>query len=404
MEPGRKKDKIDQYIRDLASHDPNLRKRATRMLGQMHGLDKDDVEESFSWVLKNADKEGAVQAVAALKQINFPNYELAPLLLQALNDTDKEVRVNVVAALGQVRNIDELVQALNDAEKEVRVQAAATLGQVAIIYMDVTVESLIQATNDTEKEVRDSAATSLEYIVRDCLLNEAIKREYGSFGVVSADDRVEAKRERKELIARLVKICNFAKEAKTSELAIEMLVRAWNEPENLITEIADEEIDIEKDVDISILRYTVGDVLGLIGEVDPLIQASGDADRFVRRSAIQGLIISGDPKTEAVFVKALNDDDPPVRCYAVEGLSKIGSPGVVELLTQVLGDTSSDVRRDVVLGLERIGNEQVIEPLIRALIDTDTKVRVAAVVALGNIGGDRAVKALAGMLRDVNSG
>jgi HEAT repeat protein len=104
-------------------------------------------------------------------------------------------------------------------------------------------------------------------------------------------------------------------------------------------------------------------------------------DVDVRRIAVATLINIGAPAFEQL-VATLADDDWLVRCAIVEILGKMGDTRAVPSLISALSDTNVDVRKLAVEALAIIGDARSIEPLIAALGDSNLIQRKSVASAL----------------------
>ena len=88
-------------------------------------------------------------------------------------------------------------------------------------------------------------------------------------------------------------------------------------------------------------------------------------DYTLRRIAAYIIGKIGDPETVDVLIEALGDDNPDVRKSAAQALNRIGKPSIPGLVRS-LGNISKDVRASAVWALSKMG-EIVVDPLIEAL-------------------------------------
>ncbi len=166
------------------------------------------------------------------------------------------------------------------------------------------------------------------------------------------------------------------------------------------------------------------EALGKIGDtraVEPLIEALGDANDYVRASATEALdkvgwvpetdeqraayliavldwgslVEWGEPAVEPL-IKAFGNDlvnQRAGRHEFAELLGKIGDARAVEPLIKALGDDEY-IGRSAAYALGDIGDIRAVEPLIKALREDSHHLVGAAASALGNIGDERAVEPL----------
>ncbi|MHA1673218.1 MAG: HEAT repeat domain-containing protein [Promethearchaeota archaeon] len=118
--------------------------------------------------------------------------------------------------------------------------------------------------------------------------------------------------------------------------------------------------------------------------IDELIKLLGDQNTKVRLDAANNLAANGDAAMEPV-TKLLEHEDYTYRRIAAYILGKIGNPDSVEVLVEALGDDNPDVRKSAAQALNRIG-EPSIALLIRALGNISKDVRASAVWSLSKMG------------------
>jgi len=175
---------VERLIRELQDTDSDVRSIAAVTLGEI-GPEAEDAVPILIKLLQDQDAEGFVRANAAtaLGKIGEGASKAVPALINALRDQDKYVRKDaaealekigtprtiktvkdryrVVIPLGWIGSEDEvpaLIQALQNKDKDVRVNAIVTLGQ---IESEDVVPVLIDALQDQDGWVRVNAAWTL---------------------------------------------------------------------------------------------------------------------------------------------------------------------------------------------------------------------------------------------------
>ena len=175
---------VERLIRELQDTDSDVRSIAAVTLGEI-GPEAEDAVPILIKLLQDQDAEGFVRANAAtaLGKIGEGASKAVPALINALRDQDKYVRKDaaealekigtprtiktvkdryrVVIPLGWIGSEDEvpaLIQALQNEDKDVRVNAIVTLGQ---IESEDVVPVLIDALQDQDGWVRVNAAWTL---------------------------------------------------------------------------------------------------------------------------------------------------------------------------------------------------------------------------------------------------
>jgi HEAT repeat protein len=142
-------------------------------------------------------------------------------------------------------------------------------------------------------------------------------------------------------------------------------------------------------------RLEAANDLARLGDaaIEPVTKILKENDDFtIRRLA--AFILGKIGKVESVedLVEALGDDNPDVRKSAAQALNRIGEPAI-PLLIRALGNISKDVRASAVWALSKMG-DIVINPLLEALSSDVKDVRASAVWALSKVG----VTAMPGLL------
>ena len=139
--------------------------------------------------------------------------------------------------------------------------------------------------------------------------------------------------------------------------------------------------------------------------LNALIEATGDSDLEVRRSAIQSLGNAQEPRAVAALSRALREDkDAQVRRSAAWALGNIEDARGVPALSEALRkDDDVEVRRQAAWALGNIEDAAAVDALGDAMKDADREVRAQAVWAMGNIEDRRAVPALTAAVRDADA-
>jgi len=315
-----------------------------------------------------------------------------PALIQALGDSDRNVRRAAAAALGAIGDphaVPALIKALGDRDLYVRRAAAGALGAIGDPQ---AVPALIQALGDSYSDVRRVAAGALGELGDPKAVPALIK--------ALGDWDPYVRRAAAEALGKL-----------GDPKAVPALIKALG--------------DSSEDV-----RRAAAAALVKIGTpaVPALIKALGDSDRDVRRAVAEALGAISDPQAVPALIQALGDSYSDVRRAAAAALGKLGDPQAVPALSvwvhagedaarnalQTLGRPALDLTQAVAqvaaqgawgVLIRALPNEKVREAvvglgtptvpaLIQALEDSDGGVRRAAAEALGKLGDSQAVPAL----------
>ena len=132
---------------------------------------------------------------------------------------------------------------------------------------------------------------------------------------------------------------------------------------------------------------------GYVPAITPLSDFLGSADGGLAFKAAGALGKIGDAMAVPILLEALRGDDLWVRAASTGALIKIGSPAVDGLI-EALGDDQPAVRRSAAKALGKIGDAAAVLGLIEALDDQDRPVRRFAYEALARIGTPEALAAL----------
>lgn len=187
---------LEKLIETARGDDQKLRAHSIELLGRIGDPSARAVAEQG---LKDSSPEVRAQAVIALRWIAFE--EAVELIFPLLNDTDNNVRMMVVFALGDMPESSParraLVKSLNSADDQVREKAAHFLGRSG--YPDVE-EALCGILSDRELKVRWTAAEALGKVGGEralgALSNVLLKRNEVEFVKSSAKKAIENIKER----------------------------------------------------------------------------------------------------------------------------------------------------------------------------------------------------------------
>lgn len=362
----------------------------------------------------------------ALSQLGPEGTEV---LIEALTDEKKEVRVTAAFYLGWTRNgkaVEPLVHALKDNDYSVRREAAVSLGQLRAHravpdlmemleilppprkkYKGAPVEDF-NPVRQAMNEVREQAALALGNIgdkrAVEVLIN-TLNDEYPRVATASAMalGRIGDLR----AVGPMTEILNKHTNAGCSAGVEEALGQiGGQEAEEALTHamlggnlIA---FRVLKNRGLTqpffnaltsehpIIRKQAFLVINKTKDISPLDQQKKDViinslydeDSYIRFLAAQALVRFNiaDKKTMGQLLKIIRENGRG-RSYAARALVQIGSP-VVESMIGLLGDTDHHVRESSAWILGQIGDSRAIGPLIDHMA-IDYKASSAALVAIG---------------------
>jgi HEAT repeat protein len=221
----------------------------------------------------------------------YPYQQAVPPLIQALGDSDWDVRAAAAWALGKLgdpRAVPALIQALRDRSENVRFAAAWALGDLGDPQ---AVPALIKALGDGWDAVRFAAAWALG----DLGDPQAVPPLS-----VWAHAGEDAARDALQTLGHPMLDLPQAVAQVAAQGAWGVLIRALT-----CTQVREV-------------------VVGLGAPAVPaLIQALGDSDRDVRRAAAEALGAIGDPQAIPALIQAQGDSDWDVRWAARQAIQQI---------------------------------------------------------------------------------
>ena len=331
-------------------------------------------------------KTFVLRALGLIAQLRTDDDEVATILLQAVKDTDLEIKEQAVIALGQIQSgraeiVSAILAALRDEDMRVREVAAAAVKEVEVEKESV-VEALIISLEDKAGRVRERAAMVL-----------------GQIGVG----------ESKVILALLKRLRNDKVRARERAGAITALGQVGAGEEGilpvLLRELRDTNEDVREAAARVLRQVTIGEKV-----VPALLQELIGPDVEIREAAARALeqVGHGQPHVVTALLQRLNDvnEDKYVKKAIVAALGKIGvgEYQVVSVLLEKLEDDDKEVREAEVraLGLISDGRVEVVAALVNKLEDENEDVREAAARSLGLVGnGEKeVVEALLGKLDD----
>ncbi len=241
-----------------------------------------------SWADDLRSPVAAVRVRAAVSLGRLADRAAVPALIEALGDSEKDVRREAAKALGAIKDaraVTRLLETLRDRDPNVRLYAAYALGE---IKDPKTVGVLLDAIRDPEWCVRDQAAWALREI-RDPKIVEPL---------------AAALKERDADVAH-----------------IEWLLRHVGGPE-VAGRIAGLLAEPDAETRLRAVKVLVGLQDG--AAVEPLLVALRDASEAVRRTACDGLFKFPDERAEKPLTDLMaRERSPAVRAAAEKALGRI---------------------------------------------------------------------------------
>jgi HEAT repeat protein/beta-lactamase regulating signal transducer with metallopeptidase domain len=400
-------DNVISNLTDIASGGSQLKGSQQATQGAINSL---------IGALNDSDAEVRMSSVQALGQLEDERAVIA--LSNALrNDSDARVRKMAAWALGNIedaRALPALTHALkNDRDVEVRRTAVWALGQIESAS---AVPALTEALRDGDSEVRSMAVWALGQIEDRSAIPALIQ-------VLRGDD-VNARRQAAWALGQIEDASAVPalatalrdSDAEVRSTAVWALgqIEAESAIEPLSGLLNDASADVRKqaawamgqieaasavpalsrlvreDRDANV-RHTAAWALGQIesaNAIPALSAALKDSNVEVRKQAAWALGQIEARPAPAALLEALRDSDAGVRSTAAWALAQIEDPGSASALRAAMRDENPNVRRSVLRALTQIGDEAGYEALAEMLKDPDPEVRKAAAAALGGRGGN----------------
>ncbi len=395
------------YVAELLK-DPDQQVRALALTPLGIAAGKSDVAlKAVLGALK--DDSGSVrgQALSQLSRLGWDEdvrlKSTVPLLLEAMESGDPDIRRNVAGILGRMgpEYIPHIIRVLDDRDSMTVSSAAMTIGNLGKVASEAT-PALLKALGPVEDHQRG-----------------AIIRALGSIGPKAREaipvllKMLDNSRDQSQVMRALVKI------GPDDPRVLEALVGRLK---NSYTDSADTIVKIGPAAAPYVLRLMEGGtpngvsagsrvlvkIQPLAAEVVPPILEA--LRRLKKREGlvidVAGALGSLGASAAPLLVEALKDPDPDIRAAAAGGLKKMGADARVALpaLLQALNDKNTYVVAWSVEALGNIGAEakEAVPELIRLLHPVQEYPRRAAAEALGKMGPDAkaAIPALLEALED----
>ncbi len=293
------------------------------------------------------------------------------LLLTAVADADRDVRIGAIEVLGRSREeqaLPPLINALRDSDAEVRAGAATALMHLADAR---AIEPLVTMLKDPHAGVRWHVAKALD-----------------SLGWRPADETQTA--------LRLAVVGQFSQAASLGSVAVEPLAARLQDADNDVREAAVEALGQLRNP-----RAIAALVPALADAQSPVRQAAAAALRKIDQEWERS-----DGAREAIpqLEAALKHREYWVRQSAADALARITDlrahdpqlkglsqpeeqkrQALLAALTEMTGDFDRDLRQAAAEALGRIGDARTTELLLPALKDPDLWVRQAAARSLESL-------------------
>jgi len=338
------------------------------------------------------------------------------VLLDLLQDSNWQVRKNVVEALGEIRNkssLESLVRCLTDNVEKVQRQAVESL----VGFGKLATESILNGmSHEKSKFVLRAMIRALGQIGDPKSVPALIDHLRSSYFVVRVAAVKALIRFDDQIIEDLIPVLSFnqsnikpllkdAASQNQSQLQLRA-IRALGGLEDhravkLLKQLLEKRTEEVKEAAEKALhqigcgawgRCSALIVLREIGDqslIVHFVKSLKDDSNNVRLEAVRALAhVDGPSAINPLIGVARKDRDPYIRFEAVRNLRIIGVgyPKVLELGLSALKDGSRDVRAQAAWLLGNFQDDRSIRPLLRATADAHWSVRESAEIALLNFG------------------
>ena len=395
---------IDYLINEFKYANADVRKFIIDILGRTGELKASPL---LLEALEDSDENVKAAVVEHLSSLS-KNISVINILTALLKSEDVWIAFHAADALGRIRDVraeDALLAVLP--RKELRKPVINALGKIA---GEGPIPSLVPFLEDESRAVREEAVKALAEIFHGGISAEIVVNNLqNTFGKRASDllmphirCNVEEVRISAQILLGLImeksilsSLLELSEEEKYSESAIRVLAFMGKlEPELLLPFFK---------ADHPYHRRVICEAAGNVGSdvfFRPLVECLKDEDGHVRGDAALALSKMNKPEAIDYIKPLLLDEYENTQEEAVHSLSKFKQKLNVDEIIKGLSDNNPALRKNSVklLGLLREGDS--IEAVGVALKDSDMKVRRTAVEALSAIGGSRAVKFLLLALTD----
>ncbi len=322
-------------------------------IGQQKSTPKKKTIDELISVVQSSDPTAQVEAIEEIATRGPKAAKAIPALLGTLVQTNEEVCLNAMLALGEMGKaaVPALKKKLNAKDEAVRLYAVWAIGLIGEDAEDAS-RGVIRLLADKNDDVRRKAAYALGRINPDpekaiSVLTDALKDK-------NQDVRQAATTALTAFGAKAVPaLVDGLKDAETRQMALTALGEIGHDAEKALPALYKLFIDPKAG-----LQSQVAQTMGKIGS--PAV---------------------------AYLKKALDHKNNSIRQSALQGLREVGGAGV-PVLVDALGSKHDDVRQSAAqqLGYMRVTDRLVVIGLAYALKDKYRSVRLSAAYALQSLG------------------
>jgi len=386
--------------------DMSLLNSALKVLTQMKG----DIVTPLTALLQLPDAD--LRGYVALALGDQRDRRAIPVLINALNDENLNVRYNTIEALGKLRAGEAIEVLASIAESGdfflafPALDALKRIGEPEIssrliplladeLLCEPVIEVLGQLGNDSIIAPLTDLLNQAQAPVM--AIAQAIALLYDRYEEFFDEGRLVANQVRNLITTQgmhnLLETLNVAQETELRALA---LVLGWLEGREVEQALAHllGRPTAQREVVKALVRY--GPRIG-----DLLIAQLGAEDKEVRRAAMAAIERLGDRRAVPALVRILTEEtDENLIIAAANALTRIGDPQAFEVFLKFLGHRTLAVRQAAVAALNSLNHPLMAEQALSLLQNSNPYVRESAVRILGYIGQSESLELLLGCCQD----
>ena len=334
---------LAKLIHNFLAGEYNQRRESAIALSKFKG------EKATDFLLETYESDN-IQDFMALALGNIDSSKSVKLLINALKDSNQEVRFNAARALGMMENpeaFDILMDALNN-------------------YMDSNLDSIDQA------PIEDTQIFFEEDSIIGAIIALGKIKNWVSISLLK-------KLYQQEKNARIRASVIMALGMMNSDKLMPVFQSALRDEDPRVRANAIEAIEGIKS----------GSIVGII---QPYLE---DPNNRVRANVAKAIWKYGDYYAIETLSEMLDSKDKWYRASAAYAMGEINDPKFIKSLSKALKDEDSDVRRNAANAIRKIELSDAVPNLIPMLNDPNFDVRVEAVQAITRCAPDQAYELLA---------
>lgn len=334
---------LAKLIHNFLAGDYNQRRESAIAMSKFKG------EKATDFLLETYESDN-MQDFMALALGNIDSSKSAKLLIEALKDSNQEVRFNAARALGMMENpeaFDILMNALNN-------------------YIDSNLNSNNQNSIEEETQI---------FLEEDSIIGAII-----ALGKIKNWISIS-------LLKRLYQQEKNARIRASVIMALGMMASDKLMPV-FQSALRDEDPRVRANAIEAIEGIKSGSIVGII---QPYLE---DPNNRVRANVAKAIWKYGDFYASDALTEMLQSNDKWYRASAAYAIGEINDPKFIKVLSKALKDEDSDVRRNAANAIRKIELSEAVPNLIPMLQDPNFDVRVEAVQAITRCAPDKAFELL----------